>query len=380
MNNPMTPIPTEKRNTAVNRLLRYLAQHVYSITVGVMCIVHMGLLVIMLISNVWPLVYMNVLSVVVYSFCYILCRTGNIKPVYYSVILEVTVYAIVSTHFIGIHTGSYCFLFSIVPIIIYFGSHLYQGSKRWGIVAMLTVNFALYIALYIAFANATSPYELHPVIEPILTIFSMFAMVFSTVFYNTIYIYTSENEVISLEQKNRELSADAQEDALTNLLNRRGFLPMLENLMKNRSTSRFCVAFCDLDDFKRVNDSYGHDGGDEVLKHTTLMIREELPGCDICRWGGEEFVILLRDLTMAEAREKVDSLRKSIATTPTVFFNKQIFITITIGLEENKSFYGKPEEIIKVADARMYYGKQHGKNVLIYEDLEDGRLEPPIAE
>lgn len=371
MDKSLTPKTTEKRDTAVTRLLLYLAQHVYSITVGVMCLVHSVLLIIMLISGVWPLFYMNILSVVVYAFCFLLCRNGSIMPVYVSVILEVTTYSIVSTHFIGINTGSYCFLFSIVPIIIYFGSHLFKGKERWGIVIMLILNFAVFVALYLGFAKATPQYELNPVIETILIIFSMFTMVFSTIFYNVIYIYTSENEVIDLEQKNRELYADAQADALTNLLNRRGFLPMVENLMKDQNTSRFCVAFCDLDDFKRINDSYGHNGGDEVLKHTTLMIREELPGCDICRWGGEEFVILLRGFTLAEARKKVDSLRENIATTPTVFFNKQIFITITIGLEENKPIYKNPEEIIKVADSRMYYGKQHGKNVLIYKDKKD---------
>ena len=129
--------------------------------------------------------------------------------------------------------------------------------------------------------------------------------------------------------------------------------------------------FCDLDDFKRVNDSYGHEAGDEVLKHATLMIKQELPGSDICRWGGEEFVILLKDCDIASAKSKVERLRKTIESNPTSFVNKQIFVTMTIGLEEYKDSYSAPEEVIKKADTRMYYGKQHGKNVLIYEDAEE---------
>ena len=62
------------------------------------------------------------------------------------------------------------------------------------------------------------------------------------------------------------------------------------------------------------------------------MIKQELPGCDICRWGGEEFVILLRDNDLAAARSKVERLRKTIESNPTSFFGKQIFVTITIGL------------------------------------------------
>jgi diguanylate cyclase (GGDEF)-like protein len=91
-------------------------------------------------------------------------------------------------------------------------------------------------------------------------------------------------------------------------------------------------------------------------------------GCEICRWGGEEIIILMRDHDFAVAREKMEYLRKSIETSPTVFFNKRIPATITIGLEENKKGYSEPDDIIKVADARMYYGKQHGKNIVVSED------------
>ena len=202
-------------------------------------------------------------------------------------------------------------------------------------------------------------------------IYSAFAMIFATIFYNAMYIYSSENKLTILEQKNKQLSADAHEDALTSLLNRRGFLPLVKSLMSADEGSKFCIAFCDLDDFKRVNDSYGHEAGDEVLKHVTTTIREELPGCDICRWGGEEFVILLKDCDILAAKAKAERLRKTIESNPTSFFGKQIFVTITIGLEEYQTGYGKPEQVIKKADERMYYGKQHGKNILVFDDAED---------
>ena len=146
----------------------------------------------------------------------------------------------------------------------------------------------------------------------------------------------------------------------------------MRSLMEPRSGRRtsFCIAFCDLDDFKRVNDSYGHEAGDEVLLHATKMIQQELPGSDICRWGGEEFVILLKDCDILTARSKVERLRKTVESNPTEFIGKQIFVTMTIGLEENLESYSKPEDIIKKADERMYYGKQHGKNILVSEDHE----------
>ena len=138
--------------------------------------------------------------------------------------------------------------------------------------------------------------------------------------------------------------------------------------MEDEDSSKFSVAFCDLDDFKRINDSYGHEAGDEVLKHITLLIRKEMNGCEVCRWGGEEMVILMKGLDINEAREKLEKLRYNVETSPTIFFNKELRVTVTIGVAQNNDSYNGPEEVIKAADERMYYGKQHGKNVVIYED------------
>ena len=360
-------------NTAVqqdtlSKTFGFLVKNSFAFTVGVMGLVHAGLLIFMALTGVMPLMFFNILSVVVYIFCFILCRFGLIMPAYVSIVLEVTLYTVISTYYIGLRCGTYCFLFSIVPIIIYFGSYLFKGSKRLSVAVMLVLNFAVFIALYIRFGNAEPIYDIEPSARLFLVIYSAFAMVFSTVFYNAMYIYSSEHEVNVLERKNEQLTSDAKEDALTNLLNRRGFLPIVDSLMKNEGASKFCVAFCDIDNFKHINDSYGHEAGDEVLKHITVMIRKEMEGCDVCRWGGEEIVILMKGLEIDEARDRMEHLRKSIEANPTFFFNKTLFVTITIGVARNEDRYGSPEEVIKTADARMYYGKQHGKNIVVYED------------
>ena len=367
-------VKQQKKSTATIKsfvsLFDFIVKNAPNITVGVMGFVHAVLLIIFLFTGVTPLVMFSILSVVVYTFCYILCKFGHFMPVYISIILEVTFYTVISTYFIGLRSGSYCFLFSIIPIIIYFGSILFKGKERWSIVLMLTLNFLTFVVLYIRFYKAEPVYHLSSITILILVVFSAFSMVFSIMFYNAMYIYATENTVINLRQENKQLSADAHEDALTSLLNRRGFLPLVKSLMDSDASDPFCIAFCDIDDFKRVNDSYGHEAGDEVLMQVTMMIKNELPGCDICRWGGEEFVILLKGCDMAAARGKAERLRKTIESNPTSFFGKQIFVTTTIGLEEYDPSYKEPEKLIKKADERMYYGKQHGKNVLIFEDKE----------
>ena len=367
-----TRITKKDETLFLDKMMRFFVKNTFEITAGVMGLVHGGLMLIFLVADVIPLAMFNVLSVVVYLFCFILCRVGHIMPVYVSIVLEVTFYTVISTYFVGLRCGTYCFLFSIIPIIIYFGSYLIKGKKRWSVILVLILNFLTFVVLYVRFFNVEPVFLVAPEIMLVLVVFSAFAMVFSILFYNAIYIYSSENQLSILQQENRQLSADAHEDALTNLLNRRGFLPLIRSLMEPKSGRRtsFCIAFCDLDDFKRVNDSYGHEAGDEVLLHATKMIQQELPGSDICRWGGEEFVILLKDCDILTARSKVERLRKTVESNPTEFIGKQIFVTMTIGLEENLESYTNPEDIIKKADERMYYGKQHGKNILVSEDHE----------
>ena len=356
------------RKVVYSEIMHYLVHNGFLFTILVMGLVHTALLLLMCMAGVVPLIQFNILSVIVYALCFLLCNTGYIMPVYISILLEVTVYTVVSTIYIGLSCGTFCFLFSIVPIIIYFGCYLFKGYKRWIIVMLLLINFSVFVYIYAKFSDVEPIFDVQPEDRLFIALFSTFVMVFSIIFYNVIYIYASENLVGNLEKRNKQLSADAQEDALTNLLNRRGFMPLLKPLSNDNESTKYCVAFCDIDNFKRINDSHGHDAGDEVLRHVSSFIKKEMQGCDICRWGGEEIVILMKDLDIDEAKEKMEGVRKSIESSPTVFFNHRIFVTITIGLAENKDKYKDPEEVIKVADERMYYGKQHGKNILVFED------------
>ncbi len=358
------------RNRFISDVMHALVHNGILFTVIVMCLVHAGLLGATWWLGVTHLAFFNVLSVTVYLFSIFLCKAGFILPVFFAIPVEVCAYAAVSVHYSGWECGSYYFMFSIVPIVIYFGCFIFKGTRRLLIAGVLALIFAAFAVLYFMYSDATPVYAVSEAGSRALLIYSSFVMFFSMVFYSAIYIYASEMVRSDLEQANEQLSADAQNDALTGLLNRRGFLPVIGALMDGDPRHHFCIAFSDIDNFKRINDSYGHDCGDEVLRHVAKMIKKEMLGCAICRWGGEEMVILMRDYDLAVAKQKMEYLRKSIETTPTLFYNQRINITVTIGLEEYRDTYHDPEEIIKVADERMYQGKQHGKNMCVWEDLE----------
>ena len=117
----------------LSKFMRYLVENAYTFTVAVMGLVHATLAVIFLIAGVDELCQFNIVSVIIYVFCFILCRLGHILPVYASIILEVTIYSVVSTYYVGLRCGTYCFLFSIIPIIIYFGSNLFSDTLAIGV-------------------------------------------------------------------------------------------------------------------------------------------------------------------------------------------------------------------------------------------------------
>ena len=101
-----------RANTVFEKIMHFLIHNSFLVTVSVMGMVHVTLLLIMVLAGVTPLIGLNVLSVVVYLFCVVLCKFGHILPVYVSLTAEVTVYSVLSVYYIGWQCGSWCFLFS----------------------------------------------------------------------------------------------------------------------------------------------------------------------------------------------------------------------------------------------------------------------------
>ncbi|MCP8466996.1 sensor domain-containing diguanylate cyclase [Pseudomonas sp. ZM23] len=161
-----------------------------------------------------------------------------------------------------------------------------------------------------------------------------------------------------LQQKLGRLSHEAQSDPLTGLANRRAMDSALEVL--TRANLHYSVLALDIDYFKRVNDTYGHDAGDEALKRVAAILRQYSRGEDLaCRSGGEEFVLLLPDTPLETARGIAERIRGAVeaAEVPRVGH-----LTISIGAA---SGVGEPEAILKAADECLYRAKQSGRNRVV---------------
>ncbi|WP_201324557.1 GGDEF domain-containing protein [Pseudanabaena sp. lw0831] len=161
-----------------------------------------------------------------------------------------------------------------------------------------------------------------------------------------------------------DLKVAANTDVLTHLLNRRAMMHQLEIAMNQfyRSDRTFAIILIDVDFFKRVNDVYGHDGGDMVLIHLAQILQTKMRKADSAsRWGGEEFLILLPDTTLDQAHELAERLRSYVETNPTP---SNIQITISLGIAVIRQHGNSVESLITAADHALYAAKKNGRNLV----------------
>ena len=159
-------------------------------------------------------------------------------------------------------------------------------------------------------------------------------------------------------------------DQLTGLHNRRYMSRHLDTLMGNAKKNGRPLAFVimDIDFFKQVNDTYGHDIGDEVLKEFAARINANVRGIDLaCRYGGEEFVVAMPDTDMAFAYSIAERLRQSIETTPVKISRDPgaLNITISIGIAQAEGEGDTAESLLHRADQALYRAKRDGRNRVV---------------
>ncbi|MFM5925193.1 MAG: diguanylate cyclase [Novosphingobium sp.] len=194
----------------------------------------------------------------------------------------------------------------------------------------------------------------------------------------------SEAQTRSLRRRLDEVRRSAEEDHLTGLPNRRAFEALFEEeyRLARASTEVLCVAFCDIDHFKKINDAHGHEAGDRVLKLVADSLAK-ISGerCHVARHGGEEFVLLFRGATLVETRESLDRLRDQLAERRLVNrATDQPFgqVTFSAGLADVFAC-GDPRTALRAADTALYRAKLEGRNRVEVATAEDCKPPPLTA-
>ncbi len=159
-------------------------------------------------------------------------------------------------------------------------------------------------------------------------------------------------------------------DGLTGLHNRRYFDSHLKTLFERavRRGRPLSVCITDIDRFKQVNDTYGHDAGDEVLREFATRIRSTVRGADLaCRYGGEEFVVVMPETTADMAAVVAERLRLVVESSPFALnaSGKAIAITASMGIASIETGVETPEQLFRLADQALYEAKKAGRNRVV---------------
>ncbi len=169
----------------------------------------------------------------------------------------------------------------------------------------------------------------------------------------------------SLKRKEEEIRRMMLTDVLTGIPNRRHFEEEAARAFghMDRTGAPVCVAICDIDHFKAVNDTHGHDVGDEVLREVARRLQGNVRDADFAaRWGGEEFVVLFADTTCDEASEVAERLRLAIGSAPIEALKRNV--TISIGVAQCEPGQ-ELDAALKRADTGLYEAKRNGRNQVV---------------
>ena len=178
-------------------------------------------------------------------------------------------------------------------------------------------------------------------------------------------------EIGTLQSKLRE---QAIRDALTNVFNRRYLEETLERELARaeRESYPLCLIMMDLDYFKDVNDTYGHEAGDVVLKALAeTVMRQSRHGDFVCRYGGEEFVLVMPNIGIETARQRAEELHQIVNSLNIPYGNFNLTTTISMGVAAYPEHGKSKEELLRAADRAMYIAKNTGRNrVVVYPEPE----------
>ncbi len=276
--------------------------------------------------------------------------------------LGMIIWICVILHLFGWNIGVQHFL--MVLLVLFFFSSYKQYTRK---IIYAIFLCALRILLFYIYHYREPLWPLATADENVLQIINTI-----TIFWClSVVVFIFSNNSQELERKlmdyNKQLEELANTDVLTGLSNRRKALDYMEELINKASDyAAFIIFICDIDFFNNVNDTYGHDFGDEVLKGISQIFKDELKGRDLAaRWGGEEFLLLFPDCNGDDAFLKVSHLRNKIKAMKIKKGEIEVGVTMTFGLTEY-DFSNDLSASIKEADEKLYLGKEQGRDRIVY--------------
>ena len=322
--------------------------------------VHICLLTFYIVVKIPFMAIVNVGSLAVSVLNLLLHRHKKYRAVGSIITIESMLYTIIASCFTGIYSYVALYVFMVLIMQVYAPYASVKFRVRlftfWWAVAMVAIGFSLFIE---------PPYILEGAANVVMILFnfsSTCVAIAAQLSINT-FIVASIHELN--QKKIASLQIQANKDALTGLYNRRYSEAFFKEIKEQEPAQEWCIAGIDIDKFKLVNDRYGHAFGDVVLKNLSEYLINSLRSTDVVfRWGGEEFLVFLKNVKISTAYDILEKLRVGVSQQKIVTEdNEEVSYTITVGVA--KLDLNDIEEAIELCDKRMYAGKNAGRNRVV---------------
>ena len=318
-----------------------------------------GLMGFFMVAKAGFLVYFSIPTALVYILGYILISREKLFGYVVMVYVWLTIYMSICTVCLGYDYGFHLYGMSMIPIIFYTEYMAYKLNKN----TIRGIRLSIFIVgCYLV--STLSPSIFGPIYAPNKAIARAFWVVNSIIVFSFLIFYTRVliKATINSEETLKDM---ALKDNLTKLYNRHYMMTKLEEV--EDGLQNIYVSMVDIDKFKNINDVYGHNAGDMVLKKIAGIMENVCDKSIISRWGGEEFLILtgadesVERLTDKKMLEYMEKLRKAVEATDFKYEDQHIKVTVTIGVAV-KQRGEKIEKWVDDADDKLYIGKNSGRN------------------
>jgi diguanylate cyclase (GGDEF)-like protein len=306
-------------------------------------------------ADVTALAYVNIASVLSYVIVFELARRGEIEKSWALTVVEVLGHAILAVSVIGWDSGFHYYILLVIPVAVISSIRPVWLKGATVLSVMLT-----YLLLDIALRHQGPAKALPPFVIDGLHYFNVVGVMIILIFLAGYYYFLINKAAAALHEM-------ASTDPLTQLKNRRAISDVIkrEEGRVRRGPHQLSFILCDLDHFKRINDTRGHDVGDLVLTTVSQALSGGIRDVDyIARWGGEEFLAVLPDTDEQGAMVVAERLRSKVATLQTQAGGQALPISMTLGVA-TKLPGETAEQTIARADAALYEGKRSGRNRVV---------------
>ena len=270
--------------------------------------------------------------------------------------INMTAYMAAANVCLGYNTGFLLYCMSLIPLTFYMEYMSYQlHTKKMGAMWSSCMLAVVYLVSTVYVILNGPIYEIDVLAACVCHVINAISVFCFLIGYSNLMIKL----VMGSEQK---LTDMANTDRLTGLFNRHYIMTLLDKLFQSALPGQW-IAMVDIDDFKDINDTYGHSCGDYVLTELAKIMQEICQECTVSRWGGEEFLIISDTDTPSTAI--IEQLRQKIERTELSYNGQRIAVTVTIGV----SYYQAGQSMnswIQSADSKLYEGKTSGKNQVVY--------------